>query len=109
MPTYTGAWKRGATQDTQAEPLGHPEYSAQHMGPGGADDAIGARAPYAAPRKWAQTPPGITDTGTSYDGVLPADAPPGRLDRSPETHRAGHRRGAVAARRQLATGEQPGG
>lgn len=85
MPSYSGAWKRGAVQDTQAEPLGHPEYGAQHMHPG-VDEAAGSRAPYAAPRKWAQTPPGLTDTGQSYDGVLTDQVAPGTLDGDPLTH-----------------------
>lgn len=89
MPTYTGAWKRGQEQDTQAEPLGHPEYAAQHMQPDSSDTVNGSRAPYAAPRRWPQTPPGITDGGQSYDGVLPSQAPPGLLDGDPQTHDAG--------------------
>ena len=87
--SYSGAWKRGAVQDTQAEPLGHPEYAAQHMRPG-RDERIGSRPPYAAPRRAAQVPSGLTDSGRAYDAVLPDEAPPGRLDGSPpEDHDAG--------------------
>lgn len=80
---YTGLWRRTAGHTDPAVPLGHPEYGTLHMKPG-RDDRIGARPPYAASKR-VQTPPGLTDSGQSYDAVLPAQAPPGLVDQEPDT------------------------
>lgn len=87
--SYTGLWKATATRTEPAEPLGHPEYAAQHMRPG-RDDVIGSRPPYGVPPHALLTPPGLTDDGQAYDAVLPAQSPPGSIDQEPtEDHDTG--------------------
>lgn len=80
---YTGLWKATTGRTDPAVPLGHPEYGALHNKPG-RDDRIGSRPPYATGKR-VVIPPAITDAGTSYDAVLPAQAPPGLLDQEPTT------------------------
>lgn len=95
--TYTGNLKRTQGRTEDALPLGHPEYAEQHMAPG-RDERIGARPPYAAPRTSLATPPGLTDSGTAYDAVLPAEAPPGLTSDEPDGHDIGEPTPAGAGR-----------